>query len=381
MIFDPAAYFRFFAAEARRGGSPLLGLLSDRIADDEALIALAAKSREGQPPANLLFAAVHYLLLDGADHPLKDYYASLGGAKPADAGAFATFKDFALAREAEIAEIVSRRVTNTNEVGRSAALMPGFCFIAAAEKRALALIELGPSAGLNLNFDLYEYRYLAEDGAVAAGAFGPSPVVIDSKLKGAPPPLPPRPPEIASRIGLELNPVDLQLAEDRRWLKALVWPERAERLRRLDAAIALAARRAPPIRAGDAAANLPAALLDAPAEAQIVVYHSAFAYQLPDAARTAIDEAIAGAARARPVWRLAMEDYDISGKYFLRATLHHKDQRAETTLAETNPHGQWLDWRGGSTTPPTTSATNTDLDISSPRIPDVIRAHPGEGRN
>ena len=41
------------------------------------------------------------------------------------------------------------------------------------------------------------------------------------------------------RIGLERNPVDLEDADDRDWLRALVWPDHTQRLDRLDRAIAL----------------------------------------------------------------------------------------------------------------------------------------------
>lgn len=343
--FEPAAYFRFFAGEARRTGSALYAALSEKIAGDEALLALAGGARAGQPPANLLFAAVHFLLLGGADHPLKDYYPSLGGARLPDGDVFAAFRDFAIARRAEIAAIVARRVVNTNEVGRAAALMPGLAFIAAAERARLALVELGPSAGLNLVFDRYHYRYLGPDGAVAATAFAPAPTVVEASLRSAPPPLPERPPAIASRLGLELHPVDLQSKDDLLWLKALVWPERSERRARLAAALALAAADPPEIRAGDAAQTLGEALGAAPPDAALVVFHSIFLYQVGEDGRRAIDAAIAAAARERPVWRLALEDANGAGRYFLGAVRRAGDDADDILLAETNPHGQWLDWR------------------------------------
>jgi hypothetical protein len=73
-------YWRDFATDARRLGSPLYAELALAIDGDEALKALTRDRRPGQPPANLLLAAVHYLLLRGAEHPLRSYYATLGGA-------------------------------------------------------------------------------------------------------------------------------------------------------------------------------------------------------------------------------------------------------------------------------------------------------------
>ncbi|TIP77567.1 MAG: DUF2332 family protein, partial [Mesorhizobium sp.] len=75
VVFETSAhYYRFFANESRRGGSPLYEKLSLGIADDVALQRLAAGRRKGQPAANLVFGAVQYLLLGGVDHPLKEYY-------------------------------------------------------------------------------------------------------------------------------------------------------------------------------------------------------------------------------------------------------------------------------------------------------------------
>ena len=47
----------------------------------------------------------------------------------------------------------------TNEVGRSAALLAGLCdLVAASGVRRIRLLEVGPSAGLNLIVDHYAYR-------------------------------------------------------------------------------------------------------------------------------------------------------------------------------------------------------------------------------
>src|SRR5437868_3700900 len=87
-------YWRRFAAEAAHLGSPLYENLSLAIDDDPVLRALAARARPGQPHANLLFAAVHFLLLQGSQHRLRDFYATLGGTAKGDP--FAAFRDFVL---------------------------------------------------------------------------------------------------------------------------------------------------------------------------------------------------------------------------------------------------------------------------------------------
>ncbi len=50
---------------------------------------------------------------------------------------------------------------------RCACLLPAFSAIAQVTGRPLALIEIGPSAGLNLNWDRFRYRYRDGDGKPA----------------------------------------------------------------------------------------------------------------------------------------------------------------------------------------------------------------------
>ena len=73
--------------EAVANLSPLYQLLGNAVAADEELLDLAAEALPGQPPPNVLFAAVHARLAQHLDHPLAAYYATLGGTKPAVPGA------------------------------------------------------------------------------------------------------------------------------------------------------------------------------------------------------------------------------------------------------------------------------------------------------
>ena len=94
-------YWHRFAAEARHLGSPLYESLSLAIEDDAELKGLAARAQAGQPHANLLLGAVHFLLLRGAVHPLKNFYATLGGT--GSGNAFPLFRDFVVAHREQVA--------------------------------------------------------------------------------------------------------------------------------------------------------------------------------------------------------------------------------------------------------------------------------------
>ena len=230
-------YWRDFAVDARRLGSPLYEYLALAVDGDEALKAPTRHRRSGQPAANLLFGAVHFLLLRGARHGLRNYYATLGGAWAGER-LLRLFRDFVMRHETEVRRLIEKRVTNTNEVARSSVLRAGFAALAARDAAPLHLVEIGPSAGLNLNWDRYGMRY-RRDADIVAHMIPGSPLQLDCELRGSlTPPLDPVP-AIAGRIGLELNPVDLMQEEDRDWLRALIWPDQPQRLARLDQAIAL----------------------------------------------------------------------------------------------------------------------------------------------
>jgi hypothetical protein len=353
VVFETNAhYYRFFANESRRGGSPLYEALSLGIADSPALQRLTAGRRRGQPSANLIFGAVQYLLLGGIDDPLKDYYPSLGGTRPADDRAFGRFAAFCAAHEAEIVDIISRRATNTNEVGRSALLLPAFDFLARGTGAPLGIVEIGSSAGLNLNFDRYGYRYTDEQGAAKLERWTDAPFVLSCVLEGpGVPQLGELPPPIGSRIGLELYPTDVSDPNEQRWLKALVWPERLDRLAKLDGALKVAALHPPPVRGGDAVSNLAVALAEIPSGHVPCVYHTVMAYQLSGEHHKRIHEILFEASKTAPVWRVTVEGEVAQPNPTetfnpLKVSRYFKGERQVKTLAVCDPHGLSMEWKG-----------------------------------
>jgi hypothetical protein len=337
-------YWTFFAAEARRANAPLYVRLTEGVAGDEGLRAFAANARIGQPMANILFGAVHFLLLHGVEHPLRRFYRNLGGtAEMSREDPFPDFRDFVETHRADLLPIVSSRVTNTNEVGRSALLHAGFRALAAEAGEPLNLIELGPSAGLNLYWDRYGVRYLKEGAAAVEIAPG-APMVIDCEARSDMlPPAGPTP-KVASRVGLERNPVDLADPANRDWLKALVWPDHASRFGLLEKALHIAAAEKPPIVAGDALDLLPGALARAPRDQPLCVYHTMVTYQFRAEAREALDHLLIAASLRRPLWRLSLEG-TYAGDNPLTLHSYRDGLHEQRVLALCGPHGTWIDWR------------------------------------
>ena len=127
----------------------------------------------------------------------------------------------------------------TNEVARSAALIGAARFLSALSPLPLRLLELGASAGLNLNFDRYH---------LGTGETG---VVLTPEWRGA---MPQGSVTVASRRGVDLNPLDLD--RDGLRLMAYCWADQHDRMARLRAALDLARRDPPQVDRGDAGAWL-----------------------------------------------------------------------------------------------------------------------------
>lgn len=233
-----ARRLRFQAEACRRVGSPLYaGLLDRAAADVEAQgptwEVLSGRERDPGPSALALrlMGAINRLVLLGEEPELAAVYSEGGGDEVAAWRTFSTV----LERNVEtLRELVGLPV-QTNEVGRCAALLPGFLTVAAQTGLPLRLLEVGASAGLNLRWD--RYRYLA--GGLA---WGPpdSPVTIDLELQGDMRlPIPPRV-AIAERRGCDAAPIDPSTQDGRLSLLAYVWPDQRARIERLRAALDVA---------------------------------------------------------------------------------------------------------------------------------------------
>jgi hypothetical protein len=71
------------------------------------------------------------------------------------------------------------------------------------------------------------------------------------------PPLPEAFPRVASRVGVDLHPVDVRGPDARLWQRALVWPAPCARAKTLRRALKVALSNPPPVEPGDALITLP----------------------------------------------------------------------------------------------------------------------------
>ena len=304
-----ARTFHLFARnEAPQLDSPLYAELCYGVAGDPELLEIARQTPSEQPPPNMLLAAVQYLLLRGVEHPLRAHYPALSGEPRPLEPTFPLFRDLVLAHREEILGLVSTRRTQTNVIRRCACLLPAFASIANASRQPLALLDLGASAGLNLNFDRYRYAYRTGGREVLRWGDASSPVALSADLRGheSLPGLPAAIP-VGWRRGIDLDPIDVEDENAVLWLRALIWPEHAERHARLQAAIAIAREQPPEVTRGDAVELLPELLEQAPDGTALIVYATHALYQLSREGVARILDTLREHAARRPVWLLGLE--------------------------------------------------------------------------
>ena len=314
--------------------SPTYAVLSRHIAKHVDLLALARECHPGQPIPNLLFAATKRIVQDAPGSPLSAHYdRAARGSRPASALPDA-FAQFCAEHRGRIRALLERRKVQTNEVGRCSHLMPAFGIVAQAARQPLALIDVGAGAGLNLLWDRFDYRY--SDGSVFGS--GRSPVRIVCENRGPMPDTPARFPEVAYRVGIDLEPIDLAEDEQYRWLQALVWPDHADRAALLANARRVWLQHTPRVVAGDAVERLPALIEAAPLDAALCIYHGHVLNQFPVSARAAFSKALRSASRQRPVYHVASE-----GEYLNVARIVDGLSRVLLSVLR-SAHGRWVAW-------------------------------------
>ncbi len=250
------------------------------------------------------------------------------------------------------------RAPQTNEVMRSAALLPGLLHVAAALRQPLHLAEIGASAGLNLWADGYRHEPVCEpvcepisEPADTPWAWGDAAAGLHLRAawRGPAPPVD-APLAVARRAGCDAAPVDLwQPGEDRR-LASFIWADQAERLARLRAAVAVVRPRlahAGGVQALPAADFVRAQLAQRRACEAFVLMHSVVWQYIGGAEqadiRAQMHAAGAKATAASPVAWLRFEPPQPQLQVELRCTVWPGGH--DTLLAEVHPHGAWVHWR------------------------------------
>jgi len=286
-----------------------------------------------------ILAALHLRVLEGAAPELARHYPTVGGRL--DASRLSADLAAVLEREFEALRPPLRRHPQTNEVGRSAALLGGFLAVRQRTGLPLRLLEIGSSAGLNLHFDRFRY----ELGAFRWGD-PEAEVAIAARWEGARPYGPAHAElEVASREGCDLTPIDTSDPQQALRLCAYVWADEPGRLARLRAAIALAAKTPAPVVRCGAADFLEQRLARSTPGRSTVVFHSIVWEYLPEPERARIRTVLESASRrarsGAPLAWLRLEQGSAGPEVALE--LWPGGEGTEL-LGRAHPHAAWVYW-------------------------------------
>lgn len=337
-------------------GSPLYGRLLRILASDCAAggstwdtVRPHAGLRFGQAGPLRLVAAAHRLALTDRAGVWAACLPSCGGVVPHDDAALrAAWSEFAAGHVAELGAGMGREV-QTNEVARSVGLAYGAAH--AGLRNGTRLVELGCSAGLNLRYDHYAVRI----GSLLLGS-ADSEVQLDPEVLapvgsavgtldgGFDPAAAATVPGIVERIGLDPHPLDVTTPDGAATLTSFLWPDQVDRIDRVRAAMAIAARVPADLRAvSDTAAAL-VELLEGPA-VPTLVQHSIVWQYIPTDQRWRITAALEDAGRrataAAPLAWLRFEP-DEWDRTRVALWLRRWPDGGDRLLAQVDYHGRWI---------------------------------------
>lgn len=292
-----------------------------------------------------LFGGLHALVQAGQDDELASIYAGA----VSDGDALAATLNRILARHGDALMPWLDGPPQTNEPGRSGALIVGLMEIARRHGPPIEVLEIGSSAGLNLLIDRYRFN-------LGGTEFGPdSPVTITPEWRGARPEISPL--AFVSVRGCDVHPMDATDPAVGKRLAAYVWPDTPERLTRVNLAIGLMRDRGVDLVRADAADWIEARLAEPqPAGVTRVLMHSVVWQYLPEPVanriRAAMTAAGARATAERPLGWVMMEPDRALGHQTIRVRSWPGDGDWQT-VATSHAHGTWVDTgMGGDALPP-----------------------------
>ena len=225
----------------------------------------------------------------------------------------------------------------TNEVGRSMAMLGGFLEVAKRFGPDMDVFEVGASAGLNLLFD--QYYYSAEGWQWGNSD---SEVKFELNWQGKLPT--PCDINVHKRLGCDISPVDVVTEQNR--LLSYVWPDQLLRLERIRAAISVTQKFSPTIAKMEASSWLKRLNKQSDRERTQVFYHSIIWQYFSPAQKKAFEEEMnlsgAKAKTYAPVVWMRLEPTKGGEHAELRMTVW--PGKKEQVLAASGYHGEWVKW-------------------------------------
>ena len=346
-LFDGDEMLRSLTLQSEqcaRLGSPMYAALFRELADDyrwggRTYALLAGRSERPVHDAIplRLAGAIHRVVLRGNEPRLARHYPSVGG-RPGDDFP----SDFVAYMREHLDEVengLSSQV-QTNEVGRSVVPLAVSHWLTELGVHEFDHLEIGASAGLNLNFD----RYYAGVRTLRMG--DPDSILrFNGEWFDGMPHVPRQGAQVVRRRGVDISPIDVTDSAQETRLLSFVWPDQTERIERLRRAISIAREHPPLLDRGSADAWVTAQLAR-PRERATVVFHSIVWQYLGTHVqrnlRSALEESGRNTTPATPLVWVRMEPAGPVAD--VRATVWSGDEPKEHILATVGYHGQQMNW-------------------------------------
>jgi len=237
-------------------------------------------------------------------------------------------------------DFVAEQAVQTNEVQRSWVLLP--LLLRVAERtgaETFDLVELGPSAGLNLVWDRYRYHY-------EAGDWGPESAALRLEgeerrpVPGGPLELSPR---VRGRVGIDRSPIDVTSEEGALLLRCFVWAGQDERLERLDRAIEAVRGDPPELVCGNFVELLPEVLTAQPVDGLTVVFQTATWGYLDGDGRKRLRAVLDEAGRSLPLAFISTGEPRVE-EHCWGLRLVYWPGATREFAGHADFHGSWLQW-------------------------------------
>jgi hypothetical protein len=305
-------------AASSEGRSQLYADLLTSWADDPVAAELVGPDPEWDAPLRLV-GGLHYLVLGGEaswDDPLSKHAEFLR-------------------------EFVATQGVQTNEVQRSWVLVPMLLRVAQRMgERAFDLVELGPSAGLNLVWDRYRYLYEAGEWGRADAVLsfqGEERRPVPSELLGLGL-------EVRGRIGIDRSPIDVTTEDGARLLRSFVWAGQEGRMERLDRAIEVLREDPPQLVQGDYVEELPNVLAALPRDGLTVIFQTASFGYIGDEGRARVRSVLEEAGRERKLALISTGKARDPEEHCWGLRLVYWPGGEREFAGHADFHGDWLQW-------------------------------------
>lgn len=313
----------------------------EKMADDPVMQSLGIAAYDDCHMPAFLFQVSSYIssMIDG------DPFSQISEAMHTEHG-YHALRAFFIEYDTTIRHLLSTRRIQTHHLERCGPMFPAFCLAARQLKaKQVGIVDIGTAGGLHLFWDQYAYDY------ASLGTFGNSTSAVRCQWqwRGTVPKNPQEfltAPKVASRVGIDLAPIDLRSEEGRRWSAAFEGTSGQA----LEDALNIADRNAHTIVAGDCIEQLPTVLARMPGEVTPLVMHCFTALQFSPTTRQALETILLEAGRARPLARVSLDsDLDSQAPATVEISRYTSVGKQTQTVARgEHPLSicDWFEWIG-----------------------------------